>query len=71
MPKALTVEVFRMRFCFVVIGALLITMGVMPLLSNPVYVHPRTRKAKRHKVPKHRSVQAGLAQLVDQQFRES
>jgi len=46
-----------MRFCLTVLGILLVTLGAVPASSNPVYVHARTKKAKKHKVPKHRSVQ--------------
>jgi hypothetical protein len=46
-----------MRFCLAVLGAFLITLGAIPASSNPVYVHARTKKAKKHRVPKHRSVQ--------------
>jgi hypothetical protein len=46
-----------MRFCLTALGLLLVTLGAIPASSNPVYVHARTKKAKKHKVPKHRSVQ--------------
>jgi hypothetical protein len=58
-----------MRFSFGVLFILLVTAGALPVMSNPVYVHNRTHKAKRHKVPKHHSVQ-GLLQPVDQQLRQ-
>ena len=46
-----------MRFCFAVLCTILITAGAIPAFSNPVYVHTRTHKAKKHKMPKHRSIQ--------------
>jgi hypothetical protein len=46
-----------MRFCLTVLGVVLVTLGAMPASSSPVYVHARTKKAKKHKVPKHRVVQ--------------
>gem|GEM_PF-6644550 len=44
------------RFLYL-LAALLITAATLPLFGSPVYVHSRTHKAKKHKVPKHRSVQ--------------
>jgi hypothetical protein len=46
-----------MRLCLTVVGLLLVTLGALPASSSPVYVHARTKKVKKHKVPKHRSVQ--------------
>jgi hypothetical protein len=46
-----------MRFCLAVLGVLLVTLGAIPASSSPVYVHAKTRKAKKHKVPRHRTVQ--------------
>jgi hypothetical protein len=46
-----------MRLSLTVVGLLLVTLGALPASSSPVYVHARTKKAKKHKVPKHRSVQ--------------
>jgi hypothetical protein len=46
-----------MRFCFAAVVVALITIAVVPAFGNPVYVHTRTKKAKKHKVPKHRTVQ--------------
>jgi hypothetical protein len=46
-----------MRFCFTAVVVVLITVTALPMLGYPVYVHDRTKKAKKHKVPKHRSVQ--------------
>lgn len=58
-----------MRFSFAVLSIMLVTAAALPVMSNPVYVHTRTRKAKKHKLPKHRSVQS-LVKLIDQQLRQ-
>jgi hypothetical protein len=46
-----------MRYCFAAMVAVFIAVTALPMLGYPVYVHDRTKKAKKHKVPKHRSVQ--------------
>lgn len=46
-----------MRYSFVAVLVLFIAATAFPLLCHPVYVHTRTKKAQKHKVPKHRSVQ--------------
>jgi hypothetical protein len=46
-----------MRFSLALVGLLLLTLESLPAFGSPVYVHARTKKAKKHKVPKHRTVQ--------------
>jgi hypothetical protein len=45
-----------MRFLFSLVCILLLTTDALPLLGNPVYVHARANKAKKHKAPKHQPV---------------